>query len=54
MNYITEETTVSVRLFPTATTGRSETVVLDMSQYRNAIAKVNIINFKQTKRPIGL
>jgi hypothetical protein len=40
MNYITEETTVSVQLFPTATTGRSGTVALDMSQYRNAIAKL--------------
>lgn len=40
MNKLMEEITVSTQVFPTATTGKSGSAGLDMSQYKKAVAKL--------------
>jgi hypothetical protein len=40
MNKIMEEITVSTQIFPTATTAKSASAAVDMSQYNNAVAKL--------------
>lgn len=41
MNKLMEEITVSTQIFPTATTGKSGSAAVDMSQYRRAVAKLH-------------
>jgi len=40
MNKLMEATTVSTQIFPTATTGKSGSAGVDMSQYKRAVAKL--------------